>query len=76
MPLEGDEEGEGSFLGSICSKYSLGNLEASERTMKARRVKNRHLCLQEPNMLINTTEESLRFDPLTFEGIAALEALW
>lgn len=55
VPLEGEEEGHGSFLGSICSQYSLGNLDASERTMKARRVKSKHLCLQEPNML-NTQE--------------------
>ncbi|XWS21705.1 hypothetical protein CRYUN_Cryun30bG0077400 [Craigia yunnanensis] len=50
VPLEGDEEGVGSFLGSICSQYSLGNLDASERTMKARRVKTKHLCLQETTM--------------------------
>ncbi|XVE95576.1 hypothetical protein REPUB_Repub02eG0110300 [Reevesia pubescens] len=50
VPLEGDEEGVGSFVGSICSQYSLGNLDAFERTMKARRVKNKHLFLQETNM--------------------------
>ncbi|XVF39209.1 hypothetical protein PTKIN_Ptkin01aG0017000 [Pterospermum kingtungense] len=52
VPLEGDEEGAGSFLGSICSQYSLGNLDASdERTVKARIVKkNKHLCFQETNM--------------------------
>ncbi|MBA0738136.1 hypothetical protein Gogos_011544, partial [Gossypium gossypioides] len=37
VPLEGDEDGVGNFLGSICSQYSLGNLDDSERTMKARR---------------------------------------
>jgi hypothetical protein len=51
VPLEGDEEGEGSFFGSICSQYSFGNLDACERTMKASSVKSKHLCLQEPNML-------------------------
>lgn len=51
VPFEGDEEGEGSFFGSICSQYSFGSLDASERTRKARRVKSKHLCLQEPNML-------------------------
>lgn len=54
VPLEGDEEGVGSFLGSICCQQSLGNLDASERTMKATRVKSKHLCLQEPDMLNNT----------------------
>ncbi|CAL5414616.1 unnamed protein product [Camellia sinensis] len=54
VPLEGDEEGLGSFLGSICSQYPLGNLDAfaTERTMKARiRVLSKHWCLQQPDML-------------------------
>ena len=53
VPLEGEEEGEGSFLGIICSHE--GNLDASERTKKARtRLKSKHLCLQEPDMLTTT----------------------
>lgn len=55
VPLEGEEGGEGSFLGSICSQYSLGNLDASERTRKVRTLKSKHLCHQEPSML-NTQE--------------------
>jgi hypothetical protein len=55
VPFEGAEEGEGSFFGSICSQYSLGSLDASERRRKARIVKSKHLCLQEPNMF-NTQE--------------------
>ncbi|KAF5942396.1 hypothetical protein HYC85_020038 [Camellia sinensis] len=54
VPLEGDEEGLGSCLGSICSPYPLGNLDvsATERTMKARiRVMSKHWCLQQPDML-------------------------
>lgn len=51
VPLEGDDLGVGSFFGIICSQYPLGNLDASERTMKARRLKSKHLCLQEPDML-------------------------
>lgn len=51
VPLEGDDEGVGSFLGSICFQYSLGNLEPCERTIEARRrVRSKHLCIQEPNM--------------------------
>ena len=51
VPLEGDEDGEGSFLGNICSQ--LGNLVASaDRRMKARRGKSKHLFLQEPYMLM------------------------
>ena len=62
VPLEGAEEGEGSFLGSICWKEeALGhNLDASadddeERTMKAitrTRVKRKLLCLKEADILM------------------------
>ncbi|GKU87789.1 hypothetical protein SLEP1_g2130 [Rubroshorea leprosula] len=55
VPLEGEEEGMGSFLGSICCQ--LGNLDASERTKKARRVKSKHLSLQEPNMMNTDSQE-------------------
>lgn len=48
VPLEG-EEGEGSFLGSICCQYSLGNLDASERRRKViRKLKSKPLCHPEP----------------------------
>ena len=59
VPLEGDEEGIGSFLGSICSQYDLGNLEASERTMKARRLKNKHLYLQELDIFLKIQGSTL-----------------
>ena len=55
VPLEGEEEGEGSFLGSICCQHSLGNLDPSNRTTKESRVKTKNLCLQEPNMMMSTT---------------------
>lgn len=54
VPLDGEEEGVGSFLGNICFQYPLGNLEASDdemRRKKARRVKSKYFCIQETNML-------------------------
>lgn len=69
VPLEGDEEGAGSFLGIICSQLDLDNLDASdERTMKARRVKSKHFCLQETNMLKTTVRRCLESSPLTFQS--------
>lgn len=52
MPLEGAEEGEGNFLGSICSQVveALGNLDPSEITMLKSRTNIRQ-CLQEPDMM-------------------------
>jgi len=52
VPLEGEEEGEGNFLGNICSQYSLGNLEPCERTRIARRVKSKQWCFQEAFMIV------------------------
>lgn len=51
MPLEGAEEGEGNFLGSICSQVEAlgGNLDPSETTMQKSRTKIRQ-CLQEPDI--------------------------
>jgi len=52
VPPEGEEEGEFSFLGSICSQKSLGNLEPSDSiTTKARRVKNNNWCLHKPGIM-------------------------
>lgn len=48
MPLDGEEEGVGNFLGNICSQYSLGTLDASDATVNATRViitNSKHLCL-------------------------------
>ncbi|CAJ1974300.1 unnamed protein product [Sphenostylis stenocarpa] len=56
VPPEGEEEGEGSFLGSICSQKSLGNLDPSDRTTKARRVKNNNWCLQKPDIMIMSAD--------------------
>lgn len=55
VPLEGEEGGEVTFLGSICSQYSSGNLDPSERRRKVRKLKSKPLCQQEPSML-NTQE--------------------
>ncbi|KAJ7006539.1 hypothetical protein NC653_005789 [Populus alba x Populus x berolinensis] len=67
--VEGDEEGAGSFLGIICSQLDLDNLDASEeRTMKARRVKSKHFCLQETNMLNTIVRRCLESSPLTFQS--------
>ena len=82
VPLEGDEEGVGSFLGSICFQYSLGNLEPCERKMKAkRRVKSKHLYLQEPNIFRLLLYSKINMDtrgelPLTLPKLAALERVW
>ena len=79
VPLEGDEEGEGSFFGSICSQYSLGNLDPCDRTTNASRVKSKHWCLQEPIMMMNSitpTQEMHRAPPLAFIKRAALECFW
>jgi len=51
VPPEGEEEGGCSFLGSICFQKFLGNLDPSDRTTKARRVKNSKWCLQKPGMM-------------------------
>lgn len=52
VPLEGAEEGEGNFLGSICSQVEAlgGNLDPSETTTQKSRTKIRQ-CLQEPDIL-------------------------
>ena len=64
VPLEGEEGGEGSFLGSICSQYSLGNLDASERARRVRKLKRKTLCHLELSML-NTQEEVIPPQTLT-----------
>jgi len=78
VPLEGEEEGEGSFFGNICSQYSFGNLDPSERITKARRVKSKHWCLQDPFMIVcsvTLTEKCNEPSPLALK-IAALERFW
>ncbi|KAI3460541.1 hypothetical protein Pfo_017204 [Paulownia fortunei] len=74
VPLEGAEEGEGSFLGSICSQlYALGNLDASDMKMRARKLRTRHLCLQEHDMMnAPKTSQSLFYLP----GVALLGSLF
>ncbi|QHO29872.1 hypothetical protein S83_024756 [Arachis hypogaea] len=49
VPLEGEDEGEGSFFGSIWSQYSFGNLDPcdDDRTQNASRVNTNNLCLQQ-----------------------------
>lgn len=51
MPLEGADDGVGSFLGIICSQDAFGSLEASEETMKAKRHNINNLCFQELTMM-------------------------
>ena len=52
VPLDGEEEGAGSFLGIICSHNPSGNLDPSDTTTKTRRVKSKQWFLQEPNMVM------------------------
>lgn len=55
VPLEGEEEGSGSFFGSICSQWTWGNLEASETSRRTEtRAKNMHFCLHKTNDAILT----------------------
>lgn len=51
VPFDGDEGGDGTRFGSICSQFSLGNLDASDKTKKARRVSRKPFCHHEPDML-------------------------
>jgi len=57
VPPEGEEEGGWSFLGSICSQKFWGNLDPSDRTTKARRVKSSKWCLQKPGMMTMSTTD-------------------
>lgn len=90
VPLEGAEEGEGSFLGSICWKEeALGhNLDASadddeERTMKAitrTRGKRKLLCLKEADILMMEYRLHMRWVqrpefPLTLRDMILASAL-
>lgn len=52
VPLEGDDDGVGSFLGSICSQEALGCLEACDRTIRANRLNSKNLCFKEHNMIM------------------------
>ena len=47
VPLEGAEDGVGSFLGIICSHDAFGSLEAWAETMKAKRHNINNWCFQE-----------------------------
>lgn len=59
VPLEGADDGVGSFLGIICSQDAFGNLEASEETMKkAIRHNINNLCFQEL-IIMNDYEQNL-----------------
>nr|GEW83642.1 hypothetical protein [Tanacetum cinerariifolium] len=53
VPLDGADEGVGSFFGSICSQLtSFGNLDvASDRARKVIMLNNKILCLHAPNMM-------------------------
>lgn len=79
MPLEGADEGVGSFLGSICSQDPLGNLDASDKTMKAKRVTSNNLCFIEQLDMMNDYEwsitEKCAEPPLAVSEIA-LDRLW
>ncbi|KAL6954108.1 hypothetical protein U1Q18_049680, partial [Sarracenia purpurea var. burkii] len=70
VPLEGDEEGEGVLLGSICFQYPCGNFDVSESKMKTRRLKSKHLCLQETDMLNCSLEMNAQSPPLSRDGVA------
>lgn len=72
VPLEGEEDGEGNFLGSICSQYSLGNLVPSDRKRRASRVKIKYLYLQDPSMMTTTNDTALA----QLLKRVALEGLW
>lgn len=62
VPLDGAEDGVGSFLGSICSQlYALGNLVPSETKTRASKLKTKHLCLQETVMMSVMQHKSLWF---------------
>jgi len=53
VPLEGAEEGTGSFFGSICSQWTWGNLEASDTSTRNEKIaKKRHICLHKTNDVI------------------------
>ncbi|TKY56065.1 Wall-associated receptor kinase 2 [Spatholobus suberectus] len=78
VPLEGEEEGEGNLFGNICSQYSFGNLDPSDRTTKARRVKSKHWYLQEPVMMMSSvtlTQQVHRALPFGFQNISFRELL-
>ncbi|KAG6592140.1 hypothetical protein SDJN03_14486, partial [Cucurbita argyrosperma subsp. sororia] len=53
-PFDGAEDGDGNFLGNICSQYALGTLAASDETetKATTTVKNKtNLRLKERNMM-------------------------
>lgn len=78
VPFEGAEEGEGSFLGSICSQETaLGNLAASvldERlemqTRRRRRVNKKHFFFKETSMLPDDDDDDDEY-PLKIRSTSA-----
>lgn len=78
MPLEGEEEGVGNFLGNICSQYFLGTLDASDATVNATRViiaKSKHLCiLHEDDDMFESDQRNGQSHPFGWRG--ALEGMW
>lgn len=63
MPLEGEEEGIGSFFGSICSQWTWGNLEASDTSIRSeKRAKNMYIRLHKTNDVILRTCELSKND--------------
>lgn len=55
VPLDGADDGEGNFLGNICSQYGVGTLAASDEMEVRARIsvkKRMNLKLKASNMVI------------------------